>query len=268
MVRYLFTLVIAFNSARDMIALSDRVGHSTDIRMDLVILNLQLPTVTSKDIQELEAKTINMLPAEPKNDRHRRDRSAVADFFLKFGERHPDLKAVNDRAMVHAEAALMGVAYGIASGYLRDGTVEAVTGVVCVGSNWICPTLMCSSAVVQTESIPIGVSQKCCRCCAMLHELLELWRQRQEPAYSGRYPKLVLPGTHTSFVPWIPPIGIPLEVLKDLRKRLAGLLIAVARKGFQLKSNQTSLAMTNMYPAERLTHAQLPPLTKDMYATQ
>ncbi len=85
---------------------------------------------------------------------------------------------------------------------------------------------------------------QCCRCCAMLLELLQEWRMQQPTP--GQYPDLVLPGTHSSIFPWIPPtIGIPPEVLKRMREKLIGVLQDVVRTaGGVEESTQTSPALS------------------------
>ncbi len=79
----------------------------------------------------------------------------------------------------------------------------------------------------------------------MLLELLQEWRTQQPNP--GQYPDLVLPGTHSSIFPWIPPtIGIPLEVLERMREKLIGIgvLQDVVRMGGGVQSTQTSPALS------------------------
>ncbi len=77
----------------------------------------------------------------------------------------------------------------------------------------------------------------------MLHELLQEWRMQQPNP--GQYPDLVLPGTHSSILPWIlSTIGIPLQVLERMREKLIGVLQDGVRMGGGVKSTQTSPALS------------------------
>ncbi|KIK51246.1 hypothetical protein GYMLUDRAFT_64928 [Collybiopsis luxurians FD-317 M1] len=66
------------------------------------------------------------------------------------------------------------------------------------------------------SSIPIGMSQKCCRLCWLLHKLLN---NEGDVA-----PAFVLPGTHTTFYSWTPPPGVPHHILLQLCKDLLGVI--------------------------------------------
>ncbi|KAI0738368.1 hypothetical protein C8Q80DRAFT_1124968 [Daedaleopsis nitida] len=101
---------------------------------------------------------------------------------------------------VHAEAALMAAAVQVAEGKLDE----------CSGA------LQATSA--NEQKIRIGVSKKCCFCCAVLgEELNKLPVGGDGPV---RYPQFVLPGQHGIIFPWYPPPGLSVEVLRNMAKRL------------------------------------------------
>lgn len=61
-----------------------------------------------------------------------------------------------------------------------------------------------------TRDWPIGVSKKPCHLCWLLHEV-----------YNERRPfSFILPGTHGTFCPWLPPPGLPDSILHKLREEL------------------------------------------------
>jgi len=82
-------------------------------------------------------------------------------------------------ATVHAEAALM---------------------------HWIATV----NDVHSSEDWPIGVSEKSCQLCWLLHHAYNRQRTR----------KFVLPGTHGTFIPWLPPPGLDDNILIELRDAL------------------------------------------------
>ena len=59
--------------------------------------------------------------------------------------------------------------------------------------------------------VTIAVSKKCCACCTMLGDILT------EHAEGVRF---VLPGSHATFLPWCPPRGVPLAILREMRDRI------------------------------------------------
>ncbi|KAE9384557.1 hypothetical protein BT96DRAFT_1007955 [Gymnopus androsaceus JB14] len=63
-----------------------------------------------------------------------------------------------------------------------------------------------------SRSWPIGVSKKSCRLCWLLHLAYNKRRETQS--------QFVLPGTHGTFCAWLPPPGIPDDILLELRDEL------------------------------------------------
>ena len=89
---------------------------------------------------------------------------------------------------------------------------------------------------MQADTIPIGVSKKCCFCCTMLRQLLEEWCEQERLDH----PRFTLPGTHGVVYPWVSPPGVPVEVLRKLRAELLALLFDVVRFGYGVKSTGSS----------------------------
>ena len=89
---------------------------------------------------------------------------------------------------------------------------------------------------------PIGVSKKSCRLCWLLKDLLN----QEQPA-----PSFVLPGTHGTYHPWVPPPGLPDRVLIQIREDL----LEACEKAVLTHSRQSSAASSGgdqEYPATRI----------------
>ncbi|KAI0746239.1 hypothetical protein C8Q80DRAFT_1271163 [Daedaleopsis nitida] len=190
--RYLHTLVTPFNAARALAVLPDHLKMKpADVGMDLVIMNPTLPMITPDAVQESQDRVLATLSTPE-------DHEAIVKSFSAL-KNDPKLNLVHKKATVHAEAALMGVACGIAFGEIK-----------------------CDFDAVDAMSVK-----------------LEQWGGQQASRRS--YPSFVLPGTHASFFPWVPPIGIPPVVLVDMRITLSKILVESINKS---KSTQTSPAMS------------------------
>ncbi|KAI0808226.1 hypothetical protein C8Q74DRAFT_1434810 [Fomes fomentarius] len=224
--RYLQNVIIPYTSACSMATLHTRVGNAS-FQMELVSMVPVSPEVTEAVVVALKDKIFNVLQ-EKELEESKRDEMKVAidKMFTQFT---PDkLNSINDGATVHAEAALMGVAYAIANQERKaDGTEWHIDGL---------PRA--------TATVHIGVSKKCCYCCARLSSLLRVWRD-----WNGdvkKHPVFVLPGTHAGIFPWVPPpCGIPAEVLEGMRKGLLEILFEIACGGLS-RSNQSSPALTHL----------------------
>ncbi|KAI0716179.1 hypothetical protein C8T65DRAFT_828390 [Cerioporus squamosus] len=96
-------------------------------------------------------------------------------------------------ASEHAEATLMGLACSSRS----DAGI--------VGRGLQTTAAQTVESMFQASRVPVGVSKKCCFCC---HKLATLLQERDALEF-------VLEGTHSVIVPWVPPQGIPAEVLVD-----------------------------------------------------
>lgn len=89
--------------------------------------------------------------------------------------------------------------------------------------------------------MPIAVSKKCCRSCAILVERLNARLAQAHP--SGQF---VLPGTHATFFPWCPPQGVPLDILQEMRDQLYGIFDSKARNyGSPMATTHSSPAMSD-----------------------
>ncbi|KAI0780261.1 hypothetical protein C8Q74DRAFT_1368005 [Fomes fomentarius] len=245
--RYLQTIVIPYTSAHDVAALG-RLGE-VSVEMELITMIPNRPDVTTMVVEELQGKILEALLEAMDFEEHERGEMKTAIEKVSK-ERLPStkLESIKDGATVHAEAALMGVAYGIANNNDKfkdkDGNLWAIGAVLPAAS-----------------PVRIGVSKKCCYCCNMLSSSLKEWRGLQTDP--NKFPVFELPGTHAGIFPWMPPPGIPAKVLQDMRQRLLEILFEIVRGGLA-KSTQTSPAMsaTDM-PA--LNSFTVPPSDFDQY---
>lgn len=98
-------------------------------------------------------------------------------------------------ATIHAEAALM---HWIATVKVRHCFLPVLT------------LLIILQDVNSTQDWPIGVNNKCCQLCWLLHLVYN----------NQRSTKFQLPGTHGTFFPWLPPPGLPDTILIALRQAL------------------------------------------------
>ncbi|KAH9930437.1 uncharacterized protein BXZ73DRAFT_101811 [Epithele typhae] len=105
-------------------------------------------------------------------------------------------KTLNDAASqvnkssVHAEATLMA---RVLSAFTKGSPPEE------------------QASLAKDKTIAIGVSKKCCYCC---HLLARLVTERLGGV------QLILPGTHSIVVPWHPPDGLPIDILKRMTEKL------------------------------------------------
>ena len=98
----------------------------------------------------------------------------------------------------------------------------------------------------EQAAIRIGVSKRCCFCCALLGEELNRWGREMASA-TRAYPEFVLPGRHGIIFPWYPPPGLPVEVLRHMVRRLEEVLRDQLRSDLVADgSAQTSQAMSEL----------------------
>ncbi len=85
------------------------------------------------------------------------------------------------------------------------------------------------------------MSKKCSFCCRLLGEKLNNWRELNAKGSDRKtaYPELILPGSHSTVFPWLPPRGVPSEVLKKIRLELLKCLWELIQEA---KAAQTSPA--------------------------
>ncbi|KAI8972227.1 hypothetical protein BD414DRAFT_469660 [Trametes punicea] len=114
------------------------------------------------------------------------------------GRKRPlDVEKIKNQLSIHAEAALIALAWEFAQGLkVSLGSTMRLEAFFSMGGNTI-----------------IGVSKKCCWCCHFLHTALQGYEARNKLVF-------ILPGTHSVIYPWLPPSGIPEKILKDMRASL------------------------------------------------
>ena len=83
----------------------------------------------------------------------------------------------------------------------------------------------------------MGVVKKCCFCC---HNLATLIKERVGLEF-------VLQGTHSTILPWVPPRGIPLDVLVELRMTLLRALYNTVKEAVD------TLLFTQTSPADSIS---------------
>ncbi|RPD56208.1 hypothetical protein L226DRAFT_538364 [Lentinus tigrinus ALCF2SS1-7] len=133
-------------------------------------------------------------------------------------------------AAEHAEATIMALAYAN-----KDGTVTTDPAAK------FASTLQ---SIFQANPVPVGISKKCCFCC---HKLASLPEQR-----AGL--KFALQGTHSTVFPWIPPAGLPYEVLVELRLALLRVMYDTVNTAVAeiIRSAQTSPSADSVSPVDDL----------------
>ncbi|KAE9394507.1 hypothetical protein BT96DRAFT_998415 [Gymnopus androsaceus JB14] len=98
-----------------------------------------------------------------------------------------------------------------------------------------------------SRSWPIGVSKKSCQLCWLLHLAYNKRHETQS--------QFVLPGTHGTFCAWLPPPGIPDDILLELRNEL----LAACRTFVPGHSRHSSASSaTSDAPVEQITPDKFP----------
>ncbi|KAI0779228.1 hypothetical protein C8Q74DRAFT_1257898 [Fomes fomentarius] len=121
------------------------------------------------------------------------------------------------RVSIHAGAALMGAAY-----------LEVE-----------------DSENLKRPTMRIGVSKKCCFCCWLLGSELNKWRMKGDAKENrSRHPEVVLPGSHSTVYPCLPPPGVPAEVLKIIRAELLMRLWELIQEGMEPRSKSAQTSRT------------------------
>ncbi|TFK81516.1 hypothetical protein K466DRAFT_667066 [Polyporus arcularius HHB13444] len=195
MVRYLRTLCIPYAAARYNVLYGERMP-SRNIRFEAYMLSSKpsIPSVTVDTVHEFAHRFFKRF-AFPQVDSE--DLTSVFKTLAK-----PLARGPLDVAE-HAEATLMAFAY---SSRCEGGTVHGTVP----GPG----TLSTVLSMFQAPRVPVGVSKKCCFCCYTLAALLKKHARLD----------FVLQGTHSVIYPWVPPDGIPVGVLIDLRLALVRVL--------------------------------------------
>ncbi|TBU52490.1 hypothetical protein BD310DRAFT_1043038 [Dichomitus squalens] len=186
-IRYLKTLAIPFAAASFLVHYCHKLSPlSLHLEAFVVYASSSTPAVTQGHIREFKYGFLQhfMFPDEVKEEIDR----ALSS--LKF----------HYNGSLHAEAIIMALACSVHNGVRAEGAELQQQ------QSYLTP-------VFEVPSIPIGVSKKCCFCCDLLAHLL----MRSQ---SGGRLSFLLQGTHSTIFPWIPPDGIPFEVLKEMRIQL------------------------------------------------
>ena len=89
----------------------------------------------------------------------------------------------------------------------------------------------------------IAISKKCCYGCFLLGEILHDKKKRQFKLY----------GTHGRVVPWMPPAGLDIDILVDLKTRFARILEHVIKIKRQT-SNEEDYADQSSPPSSESEH--------------
>ncbi|KZV71477.1 hypothetical protein PENSPDRAFT_405107 [Peniophora sp. CONT] len=237
-VRYLKTLTTQYNAVKKLVY---RRSGTPSSKLVTYMFNIAPPVlnVDDADISQFKTKFLKMF-ARPGS----LDYLASNAFLATVNRRADDVRGKT--AAVHTEAFLMGLACASVfhfEPHLEEDQLKVAATVFAVSlydSIILCKTL--HSLCLQTdpaEAIPIGVSKKCCLCCSLLADLLA-----KRGTKTTARPQFVLPGTHATIFPWAAPsIGVPLDVLKDMRTQLLQILheIAISTKDLP-QSHQTSPA--------------------------
>ncbi|KAI0696115.1 hypothetical protein C8T65DRAFT_664158 [Cerioporus squamosus] len=137
--------------------------------------------------------------------------------------KEPFLARTGTRAKVHPESALMSLAGG---GWRCDAIEDEAT------KTYLRDVFAAGIARDNTFVI-MDAGKRCCYCCALLAQLLRPRAQNEtgeDTQFSKERPlrplKFILEpdGTHGVVVLWLPPDGISLDVLREIRARLLGVL--------------------------------------------
>ncbi|OJT09184.1 hypothetical protein TRAPUB_14394 [Trametes pubescens] len=133
--------------------------------------------------------------------------------------------------VIHAEAAIMALAYNSLAGSNGSGNIPEMQD----ASNIFLTARPADKD--QTGDIPIGISKKCCACC----DLFAKYLHESSPSLTFR-----LPGTHGIIYPWmLPPYPVPPVVLKGMCNELfAAFLRVTSAMDPGLLSTQSSPAST------------------------
>ncbi|VDB91680.1 unnamed protein product [Peniophora sp. CBMAI 1063] len=224
-IRYLKTLTAAYSAVTHLVW---RAAQRGQVPLATYRFDIDPPVVkiSEETVTGFRTRFLDVFNDSP---RYRE----AADTFLN--RNRVDVRQISYKTAVHAEAALMGIAY--ASTFHSPQVPQPVD-----------PAQPERAALDvfpsnRQDAIAIGVSKKCCFCCHMLAELLA---HRTEHVDSPR-PRFVLPGTHATILPWTAPaVGVPLGVLREMRTRLLHILHSAASSAqSQQASNQTSPAFSS-----------------------
>ena len=81
----------------------------------------------------------------------------------------------------------------------------------------------------------IGVAKKSCAICYLTHNIVNDWLKDK-----GHRLQFRLPGAHSVYYPWMPPMWLPVEVLNVLENAMLERLAEMVTEGGRLGESQTS----------------------------
>ncbi len=235
--RYLETLCIAYEAAEFYTSYGQRMA-SQPMQLQAYMISSKpgIPDVTAATVREFASRFVDRFSFA----------DTTVDAALETLAVSLEKKAFD--AAEHAEAILMALACSSLSGTVSfeglDSEDAAIPSIFRVSTTPVSLSTRHSADMFlhwQTTRIPVGVSKQCCFCC---HKLAELLKRR-----AGLDCVLPGQGTHSTIVPWIPPAGLPPDVLVELREILLRVLHNTIENVLDtIRSAQTS-------PAESSTEA-------------
>ncbi|KAI0738366.1 hypothetical protein C8Q80DRAFT_1275874 [Daedaleopsis nitida] len=210
-IRYISSLATPLSASRAIFEhLFRSLNNAADVSVSMVTLaGIPRIHVNQNRINDTQQRLTNTLHLD--DTQAERLRALLSDKL-----KHPLL------VTVHAEAALMAAAVQVAEGKLDSDALQATPA--------------------NEQKIRIGISKKCCFCCAVLGEELNHWGR--EIASTGSYPQFVLPGRHGIIFSWYSPPGISANVLRKMVTRLEGALKTFLVTTLGPRSGQTSPAIS------------------------
>ncbi|KAI0779246.1 hypothetical protein C8Q74DRAFT_1367161 [Fomes fomentarius] len=207
-IRYISTLALPISASR---ALMQSIAKYRDANAQL-----SMSFLNATDSQTINVAVVQKLKTALMNLVRPSGTASVEKLFQAYWSLANEDKKF--KVSIHAEAALMGAVFSHITGAPNASTIR------------------------------IGVSKKCCFCCRLLGEKLNNWRKSNAKGSDGTddtvYPEFILPGSHSTVSPWLPPPGVPLEVLKNIRVELLKRLWELIQGGIYAKSAQTSPALS------------------------
>ena len=237
MLRYLRKLCVAVDAAVFYSSYGKQLAKR-DMQLQAYVLTSKpgsIPPITAAAVREFASRFTNHFSLSLGQV------TSVAAAFEKLAN---DVEKIPFYAVEHAEAIIMalGCAPAVsdtASVWGLQASNEATTTIQSVFQVrvWFdCQRryLTVISQHFQAAQVPVGVVKKCCFCCHTLATLLK--------EHAGL--DFVLQDTHSTIFPWVPPRGLPLDVLQKLRLTLLRVLYDTVKKTVDstIRPTQTSPA--------------------------
>ncbi|KAI0705288.1 hypothetical protein C8T65DRAFT_696412 [Cerioporus squamosus] len=224
-VRYLRTLCTPYTAAQFYVLYGRRMArHGVRLKAYTLSSNLKpsVPRIDDATVREFAHKFLKHFPfPEDYSD-------VLTSAFEKLAK---PLENYTLDAAEHAEATLMALACSSRS---DARTVNAMgPGLETESTKTVQDMFKSALSAWVSRVVPVGVSKKCCFCC---YKLATLLKERAGLDF-------VLQGMRSVIFLWVPPDGVPTEVLIDLRLTLVRVLYdTIAEAVNTLRSVQTSSA--------------------------